>query len=610
MAVHEVQPSRAAAPTTAVATTEGPAITVSDAGVGQPWDGRDDPNVAGALFAMAATRPDTPAMYVPVGPRALGRARYRTVTYAALAADVRRIAAGLFALGIGRGMHCALMVPPGEDFFALAFGLFHAGVVPVVVDPGIGLRNLRDCLAEAGPEAFIGVTAAHAARVLLGLGGPKVRRCVTVGPRLGWSGVTLGQVRAAGDRVLAAPTRAEAWSPPRVGSDDVAAIVFTSGSTGVPKGVVYTHGNFAAQIRMLRDALCIEPGEVDLPTFPLFALFGPALGMTTVIPKMDFTRPADVDPREIVEPVRLFGVQTMFGSPALLDRVGRYAVPRGLTLPSLRRVVSAGAPVPADVIARFTEMLGEGARVLTPYGATECLPVTAVAHDVLLGETAARTRAGEGVCIGRPVEGVRVEVIAISDDPIERWDDSLRVPDGTIGEFVVSGPNVTTRYHARPRATALAKIRAPGGEVMHRMGDVGWRDARGRLWFCGRKSHRVVTTAGTLFTEPCEAPFAAHPAVKRAALVGTPSRDGVSARPARPVICVELEPGTTRGDRRRVLEELRAIAAAHPTTREIRDFLIHPRFPVDIRHNSKVFRERLADWATRRLGPRAAPGVD
>jgi acyl-CoA synthetase (AMP-forming)/AMP-acid ligase II len=559
--------------------------------------------VAGALFAMAEARPDAPALHVPVGPRALGRDRYRTLTYRALAADVRRIAAGLHAVGIARGARCALMVRPGEDFFALAFGLFHAGVVPVAVDPGIGLRSLRACLAEAEPEAFVGIPAAHAARVALGLGGPSVRRLITVGRRLGWGGVTLAEVRARGDQAL----EAAGWTAPRVAHDDVAAVVFTSGSTGVPKGVVYTHGNFAAQVRLLREALGIAPGEVDLPTFPLFALFDPALGMTTVVPKMDFTRPADVDPREILDPVRLFGVRTMFGSPALLDRVGRYAAARGERFPSLRRVMSAGAPVPADVIARFAATLDPEARILTPYGATECLPVAVIAHDTILGETAARTRAGAGVCIGAPVEGVRVEIIAISDEPIDAWDDALRVPDGTIGELVVSGPNVTARYYGRARATALAKIRGPGGEVMHRMGDLGWRDDRGRLWFCGRKSHRVVTARGTLYTEPCEAPFAAHPAVRRAALVGTPSRGGVSARPARPVICVELERDTPRSARRRVLDELRAIAAAHEGTREIRDFLVHPGFPVDIRHNSKIFREKLADWATQRLGARALP---
>jgi len=544
-----------------------------------------DPNIAGALFRMAAERPDATAIFYPRGPRSAGKARYEALRYRALAADARRIAAGLASVGIGRGTRCAMMVKPGPDFFALAFGLFRAGVVPVIVDPGIGARSLGACLAEARPEAFIGIPLAHAARIALGWGRATITKAVTVGPRLGWGGHTLAGVRRAGDL-------AQDWRAPDVGVDDLAAILFTSGSTGVPKGVAYTHGNFAAQVRMLREALQIAPGELDLPTFPLFALFDPALGMTTVLPKMDFTRPAQVDPREILEPIRLFGVQTMFGSPALLDRVGRDAAPRGERLPSIRRVISAGAPVPTAVIERFASMLTPEARIVTPYGATESLPVALIAHDEIVRETAARTARGAGVCVGRPVAGVRVEVIGISDAPIVDWSDALRVEGEAIGEFVVGGPQVTGSYFGRPDATRLAKIRGEHGETLHRMGDLGWRDAEGRLWFCGRKSHRVVTKAVTLFTDPCEAPFNEHPDVRRSALVGVPHGDDT-----RPVLCVELEPHAQRRDEATLRRELAAIADAHVHTRAIRTFLVHPSFPVDIRHNSKIFREKLAIWA-------------
>ena len=544
-----------------------------------------DPNIAGALFRMAEQQPDATAIYYPRGPRSAGRARYQSLSYRELAADAQRIGAGLASIGIGRGTRCALMVRPSPDFFALSFGLFHAGVVPVIVDPGIGLRSLGACLLEARPEAFIGIPPAHAARLLFRWARDTVKTTVTVGPRLGWGGHSLDQVRRAGDA-------ARDWKAPSVGEDDLAAIVFTSGSTGIPKGVVYTHGNFAAQVRMLRAMLQIEPGELDLPTFPLFALFDPALGMTTVLPKMDFTKPAQVDPREILEPVRLFGVRTMFGSPALLDRVGRYAEPRGEKMPSLRRVMSAGAPVPTTVIERFVKLLDPEARIVTPYGATESLPVAVIAHDEILRETAARTASGAGVCVGRVTEGVRLEIITISDAPIAEWSDALRVEGEAIGELVVSGANVTRSYFGRDAATRLAKIRGPAGETMHRMGDLGWRDAQGRIWFCGRKSHRVVTKAGTLFTDPCEAPFNTHADVRRSALVGVP-RDGDVV----PVICVELEPSVKQRDLASLRVELRAIAQRHDHTRAIETFLVHPAFPVDIRHNSKIFREKLAVWA-------------
>jgi acyl-coenzyme A synthetase/AMP-(fatty) acid ligase len=389
-----------------------------------------------------------------------------------------------------------------------------------------------------------------------------------------------------------------------VPADETAAILFTSGSTGVAKGVVYTHGIFAAQVEMLRATYGIEPGEVDLPTFPLFGLFAPALGMTSVLPEMDPTRPAHVDPRRIIDAVTHFGVTNLFGSPALIRRVGSYGAAHGVRLPSLRRVISAGAPVPAAAIERFRGMLSDGVQVHTPYGATESLPVCSIGSEEILGETRRRTAEGGGVCVGRPVTGMTVKVIRISDEPISAWRDDLEPPPGEVGEITVRGPVVTRAYYNRPEATALAKIPDVAGGLYHRMGDLGYLDQRGRVWFCGRKSQRVVTPQGTFYTVPCEGVFNAHPAVYRTALVGV-SRGGVTE----PVLCVErekhavpfLKKGTACFSDEQLRQELLALGAAHAHTKAIRTILFHPAFPVDIRHNAKIFREKLAVWAARRL---------
>ncbi len=355
------------------------------------------------------------------------------------------------AVGIGHGVRTVLMVPPGLDLFPLAFGLFRAGAVPVLVDPGIGLKHLKACLGNAEPEAFIGVPKAHAARVLLGWARPTVRTKITVGRRLFWGGHTLDQIEELG-------SDADADAVATTGADDVAAIVFTSGSTGPPKGVVYRHRNFAAQVEAIRDAYDIEPGEVNLPTFPLFALFDPALGMTTVVPDMDPTRPARVDPRKIIEPIQEHGVTIMFGSPALLDTVGRWGAEHGVKLESVRCVISAGAPVPPRVIERFQSMLRDDAAIHTPYGATESLPVATTSSHEILSETRHATDQGAGTCVGHPVPSIEAEVIAIDDAPIERWDESLKVAAGEIGEIVVKGPQVTREYYNAAGHTALAKI--------------------------------------------------------------------------------------------------------------------------------------------------------
>ncbi len=548
-----------------------------------PWE---EPvrHVADFLTAVARRRPWAPAIIAPAGRDAAGRLRTVQLNYRQLDEDSDAIARGLVRAGLVPGTRTALMVRPGLDLFSLVFGLFKAGIVPVLVDPGLGTRNIGQCLREADVEAFIGVPAAHAARIALGWRPPGLRHLVTVGRRWAWGGITLDAVRR-----LGAEAGGEALPSPE--PEDVAAILFTSGSTGPPKGAVYRHGNFVAQVRAIGREIGVGEAEVDLPTFPLFALFDPALGMTTVVPDMDPTRPAEADPRKLVEAIRTFGVTTMFGSPALLETLSRYGAAEGVKLPSLRRVISAGAPVRPAVIERVLGMLEPGARVLTPYGATESLPVAFIDSDEILGETAAATAAGAGVCVGRPVPEAAVRVIRIEDGPVAAWSDDLRVPDGEVGEITVRGPMVTTHYANRPEATASAKIDEDGA-VVHRMGDVGYLDARGRLWFCGRKAHRVRTRDGeTLFTVPCEAIFDAHPAVFRSALVGVAGE---------PVICVELEAEARGADRDALFAELRALAEAHPHTRAIRRFLVHPGFPVDVRHNAKIRREDLAAWAAGR----------
>ncbi|MFA5685223.1 MAG: fatty acid CoA ligase family protein [Lysobacteraceae bacterium] len=550
-------------------------------------------NIAAALPRMAAERPDQIAIRCPTGSRGDGAVEYGIeLSYAELDRRSDAIAAGLGAAGITRGMHAALMVRPSPELFLLMFALFKLGAVPVLIDPGIARKALKQCLDEAAPQAFIGIPLAQAARCLLGWARGSVRIPVTVGRRWFWGGPTLAALEARGARSPFSMARTEA--------DEVAALLFTSGSTGAPKGVVYRHRHFIAQVDLLRAAFGIAPGGVDLPTFPPFALFDPALGLTSVIPDMDPTRPASADPRKLIHAIRRFGVTQMFGSPALLDTLSRYGAASGTKLPGLKRVLSAGAPVPPEVVARMQAMLDEDAEIWTPYGATECLPV-AVIEGRELRQTRAATEAGAGTCIGRPVPGNEVRLIAISDAAIADWREAREVPAGEVGEITVAGPSATDLYHARPQATALAKIRerlpAGGERVVHRMGDLGWFDEHGRLWFCGRKSQRVETAAGPLYTEQVEPLFAAHPQVRRAALVGV----GPFGQQT-PVVCIEAAPDLPAARRSELVEALKTLAGAHPHTARLQTFLFHPRFPVDIRHNAKIGREALARWAAKRVG--------
>ena len=537
-------------------------------------------NISSLITELAASMPDSPAVIDGD----------RTISFRELEAEISLLAAGFSRAGIKPGLRAALMAPPSIEFVTLTFALFRAGAVIVLIDPGIGPANMRACLAESRPEAFIGVPKAHLARIALGWARDSLRIFITIGNNWLWGGLTLEDIKKKGTGYFSGPA---APSENKVACplySDTAAILFTSGSTGAPKGAVYTHAMFAAQARMLKDYFKIEPGFNSVPTFPLFALFDVALGLTIVIPKMDFTRPAAVDPEMLSGLINEHKAVQLFGSPALLDTLSRYGEKSGTRLPALKRVISCGAPVSQAVIARTKKMLSPGTEVFTPYGATEALPVSCVSG----GELASLQPGLPGICVGRTWEGMETFIIKISDGPISAWSDELLAGQGEIGEITVKGPVVSPEYFGRAESTALAKIRGEGGVLYHRMGDTGWKDADGRLWFCGRKSHRVTTASGTLFTIPCEAVFNAHKNVRRTALVGVGP-----AGEKTPVLCVELEKGAE--ERETLSEELLALGAANETTKEIKTILYHPAFPVDIRHNAKISREKLAAWAEEKL---------
>jgi olefin beta-lactone synthetase len=542
-------------------------------------------NVARRLAQQAQARPDAPAVIVAGRREANGQRQYHSVTFCQLDQDSDRIARGLRQRGVEPGTRLALLVKPGIDFVSLVFALFKAGAVTVLIDPGMGRRNLIGCLEAVMPAGLIAISPVQAVRMLLRRRFRHARFNVTVGRRWFWLGPTLALLRE-GD-----------WSGPEMApttADDPAAIIFTSGSTGPPKGVLYRHGNFDRQVEEIRGFYGIEPGEIDLACFPLFGLFNCAMGVTTVIPDMDASRPAMADPANLVEAITDCGVTQSFASPAVWNRVGPYCAARGLSLSTLKRVMSAGAPVSADVLERMVSCLAPCGEMHTPYGATEALPVASISAAEVLSDTAEQTRRGAGTCVGRRFNGIEWKIIQARDEPIATLADSMELPRGQIGELIVRGPVVTSQYVTRIEWNSRAKIR-DGETFWHRMGDVGYLDEGDRFWYCGRLSHRVLTAAGPMYTEPCEAIFNHHPAVYRSALVAVGS-NGYQ----RPVIVIEPlveRIPLTSVERQSLIEEMRQLAKTSPLTAAIDDVLIHRSFPVDIRHNAKISREKLAVWA-------------
>lgn len=533
---------------------------------------------------MAARQPAHAAVKVPRGRLADGGIDYLTLSFAELDAEVDAWVARLAAKRVRRGDRVLVMVRQGLPLIAAAFALFKLGAVPVIIDPGMGRKSFLACVARSKPRVLLGIPLAQAMSHVFR------SAFATVKTRVWVSG-------SANARLLQSKIENPKSKMVTSNTSDLAAILFTSGSTGAPKGVCYEHGMFEAQVRLVRDTYGIAPGEVDLPMLPIFALFNPALGMTTVVPEIDPSRPATVDPEKIVRAIRQEKVTNSFGSPTLWRKIARHCLANNLTLPSVKRVLMAGAPVPPSLFADLQKILPNGT-AHSPYGATESLPIASISAAEVLGETAAATAAGQGTCVGRPVRDVEIKIIAITDAPVTSLADARELPPGEIGEIIVSGPVVTNVYDQMPDATTAAKI--PGSAIVwHRMGDVGYLDAAGRLWFCGRKAERVETREGPLYTEQIEPIFNVHPSVARSALIGT-GHDG--RRPAIVVEPVSREVVATPSLRRKLVRELRTLGAAHAPTDRIRLAYLHPHLPVDVRHNAKIHRLKLAGWAVGKHG--------
>jgi acyl-CoA synthetase (AMP-forming)/AMP-acid ligase II len=380
--------------------------------------------------------------------------------------------------------------------------------------------------------------------------------------------------------------------------------MYTTGSTGPAKPALYQHRNICNAFRIAHHTWRFDRRRgvpVDMPVFPAFFSVGLSAGGTIVIPPINYVRqtPAKVDPRALAEVIRDCDVQTLFASPVILENLALLGRDHGVVLPSLHTVVGGGAPLYENVVAPLRCMMAPDGEVHADYGATEALPTTEMPGFEALTETYKATARGAGLCVGRPFAGVTVKIVDIVEGPIASLADARELPTGEIGEIIVRGPHISPEYADDRASTEKNKIADPAGGVWHRLGDAGYLDESGRLWCCGRVSHRIESASGRLFPLMCEPIFDAHPAVRRSGLVGVRSD---SASHATPVICIELDERAAGFRDLGVLrEELLAIAAGSSTTRAIRRVLFHPRLPVDPRHNSKIERPELSRWAAEQL---------
>jgi len=542
---------------------------------GQNIDFQQINNISDFLNRNSELFPDKPALLHPV-----------RMTYRELEKEVDRYSFGFASAGIRNRTLTILMVPVGPEFFIITFALLRIGAIPVMIDPGMGIRALLNALEGLKAEAFIGISRAHLLRFIR----PAVFRTVKVKINTGHFFPFGGQ------RIKSILSDNEEKYPSQaLGNKSTAAVFFTSGSTGPAKGVLYTAGMLNSQIAVTKSQFNIGSEEIDLCTFPLLGLFAICHGNSSVIADMDMVHPAKMDPAKVIRNITDFQCTQMFGSPMILNKLAHFGAENSVRLHSLKRIISAGAPVHYNILKSFSRLIENDAIIHTPYGATEALPVTDINSAELLNVSSVENE--NGICIGYPITGLEIKIIRISDDQISNWNDAVQLTKNEIGEIVVKGPWVTTEYLNNDKANRLANIYdSDDHTIWHRMGDLGRIDGQGRIWFYGRKSQRVVTKNGTLFTIPCEAVFNKHPLVSRSALLGIPEN---APGFKKPVICIELK--KENHPSKKLSLEISEYGRGCNLTIGISDILFYKKFPVDPRHNAKIFREKLALWAEKKL---------
>jgi olefin beta-lactone synthetase len=531
-------------------------------------------NVLSVLREVAGRVPDRPALVMEEA-----RGREQSITFARLWERIDRISAGLRQRGLGPGDRAIVMIPMSIDLYAALLAVLKIGAVAVFVDPWIGRRQIAAFAAFAGPRAWLGIPASHLLR-LLAPGLRSIPITVTTGKRLG--GLPARHTLAELEKEQGGDGRVEPMEP-----DDSALITFTSGSSGEAKGADRTHRFLLAQHRALAAEFPAREGDVDMPMFPVFALNNLASGVTSVVPAMDFRRVEKVDAARVLRQMRAHRVTTCTASPPFFDRIAERLAAAPGEAPSLRRLLTGGAPVSDAQLAAWRRAL-PGPELLVVYGSTEAEPVAHITAEERKEARSDIRPASPGFCVGRPGERVRTRVIHIHHGPVELeeggWS-AWELPAGKIGELVVTGDHVCRSYYRNRGAVRENKIAGPDGAVWHRMGDTGYFDSQGRFWLAGRV-HSTIRRSGRLVHPQLveQAARGNDPRIRRVAALGLPD----SGLGERVVVIVEADAGA--GLRQDI--ENRLTAAGQPFD-EIR--MTTKPLPVDPRHNSKIDYRRLRD---------------
>lgn len=547
-------------------------------------------NVFSLLEAQAQISPEKIALAQAEYKNGQGQFQYREQTFAELVADIENLSAGLARLGIRKGSKVLILVKPDIALVTVTYALFRLGAIPVIIDPAIGFSRLLHCIEEAAPDALLALPLVHAIRSLFTRTFKSVNIFITNGFKV--------SPRVHHLKNLMKPSGAVPPVEP-TNSKDIAAIFFTSGSTGIPKGVESQHGHMRAQIQVMSDLFDFDRDDNDLAAFPVTMLVSPALGRTCVVPDLGSLHPAKCKPENLVQSITDYDIAACFASPVVWERLSLHCTEKNIQLASIRNAFSGGAPIPGKLVQRVCDILPNGT-MLTPYGATEVTPATTIDAQEILRDTSALTARGHGICVGRPVPGLQVRVIALQEDAIASLAEATFQNQGQIGEIITQGPLVSERYHGRDEATRLAKIEETDAvtgttRIWHRTGDTGYFDEQGRLWFCGRIGHITYHNNQAFYSVQAEEIVNAEADIWRCALVNVWANHEQE-------LAIVLEPYADSREHVGVKRQQAILQYLNTSGFPVKYCFVYPKgFPVDRRHNSKIERPLLAEWAQKKM---------
>lgn len=503
-----------------------------------------------------------------------GYYKYPSYTFSELDKRINKFCNKLKELGVSPGNRVLFFVKPNLDFAVITFALFRMGAVPVFIDPGMKRKTLFKTIKDVSPDVLIGIPKIHYLRRFFSEPFESVKLYITTGMFSGPSAKSLywGLKKQSPEFCVFIP-----------GPSDLCAILYTSGGTGDPKGVEYTHDIFINQTKMLKEEFNLTDKDCDIPGFPLFSFFTLAMGMTSCIPDLDFSGPSMCEPKKLYRNIVDSKASFIAGSPAIWEKLADYCLLHNLVLSNVKYVVMFGAPVSMSIHKKFEKILPIGT-TYTPYGATECLPISNISGNYILKNLQKSSSVGRGTCVGRPLKNVEVRIIRETKEVIRNIGDCEFLKTNEVGEIIVKSLNTTKSYFNDPESTEGAKIMDKKG-LWHRMGDVGHFDEKGQLWFAGRKKHVVCIGEKRFYPLPIELVYNQHSKIKRSALV----KDVKNNRLA---IIIE------RYDQKESIEtmflmDLKNLSQTHVHTKEVHHFYAKYPFPVDIRHNIKIDRTKL-----------------